>query len=80
MYLIAVLKRLFLLLTSGEPIRPPVQQISGRAFKCITKLVQNIGSVPLASPVIERVESWVGDTGHLLEFVARQTLAFKNFL
>jgi hypothetical protein len=61
---------------SWKTIRPPLQQISWRAFQCIAEFVQNVGSVALAPFVKKRMQGWVGNPGHLLEFVARPALTF----
>jgi hypothetical protein len=53
--------------------------ISWRTFQRITELVQNIGSVALASFVEERMESWISNAGLVLEFVARPAFSLKNF-
>jgi hypothetical protein len=45
-----------------------------------TELVQNVSAVALVASVKKRVKRWVRDARFLLKFVARPSLAFKNFL
>jgi hypothetical protein len=61
-------------------IRSPLEQISWRAFQCITKLIQNVSAIAFATSVKKGVERWVSDARLLLKFVASPAPVFENFL